>query len=125
MAGYRTDRVAEDIKREIVAMIRELKDPRVKDKMLTVVRVEVSSDCFWQDGVDYLGNSCIAYELDPVEDQDADWRLDVYTGSCRLPVLINEYLTACTDTVDAYHQDGIAAGFIGYPLEGFAGVPGQ
>ena len=44
MAGYRTDRVAEDIKREIVAMLRELKDPRVKDKMLTVVRVEVSHD---------------------------------------------------------------------------------
>ncbi len=44
MAGYRTDRVSEDIKREIMAMIRELKDPRVKDKMLTVVRVEVSSD---------------------------------------------------------------------------------
>ena len=41
MAGYRKDRVAEDIKREIVALIRELKDPRVKDKMLTVVRVEV------------------------------------------------------------------------------------
>ena len=32
MAGYRKDRVAEDIKREIVALIRELKDPRVKDK---------------------------------------------------------------------------------------------
>ena len=44
MAGYRKDRVAEDIKREIVALIRELKDPRVKDKMLTVVRVEVSQD---------------------------------------------------------------------------------
>ncbi len=44
MAGYRTDRVSEDIRREIIAIIRELKDPRVKDKMLTVVRVEVSSD---------------------------------------------------------------------------------
>lgn len=44
MAGYRTSRVAEDIKREIVAVIRELKDPRVKDKILTVVRVDVSSD---------------------------------------------------------------------------------
>lgn len=32
MAGYRKDRVAEDIKREIVALIRELKDPRVKIK---------------------------------------------------------------------------------------------
>ena len=29
MAGYKTDRVAEDIKREIVAVIRELKDPIV------------------------------------------------------------------------------------------------
>lgn len=44
MAGYRSDRVAEDIKREIIALVRELKDPRVKDKMLTVVRVEVSGD---------------------------------------------------------------------------------
>lgn len=44
MAGYRIDRVSEDIKREIIAVIRELKDPRVMYKMLTVVRVEVSSD---------------------------------------------------------------------------------
>ena len=44
MAGYRIDRVSEDIKREIIAVLRELKDPRVMDKMLTVVRVEVSSD---------------------------------------------------------------------------------
>lgn len=44
MAGYRTGRVSEDIKREIVALIRELKDPRVRDRILTVVRVEVSSD---------------------------------------------------------------------------------
>lgn len=44
MAGYRIDRTSEDIKREITAVIRELKDPRVMDKLLTVVRVEVSSD---------------------------------------------------------------------------------
>ena len=44
MAGFRKDRVSEDIRREITAIIRELKDPRVKDKMLTVVRVEVSPD---------------------------------------------------------------------------------
>ncbi len=43
MAGYKTDRVSEDIKREIAAMIRELKDPRIQG-MLTVVNVEVSSD---------------------------------------------------------------------------------
>ena len=44
MAGYRVGRVSEDIKREIVAVIRELKDHRVRDKILTVVRVDVSSD---------------------------------------------------------------------------------
>ena len=44
MAGHRIDRISEDIKREIITVIRELKDPRVMDKLLTVVRVEVSSD---------------------------------------------------------------------------------
>ena len=44
MAGFRINRVSEDIKREIIAVIRDLKDPRVMGKMLTVVRVEVSSD---------------------------------------------------------------------------------
>ena len=44
MAGYRIDRVSEDIKRELAAIIRELKDPRVQDVMLTVVNVDVSSD---------------------------------------------------------------------------------
>ena len=44
MAGHRAQRVSEDIKREIVAVMRDLKDPRVNGKMLTVVRVDVSSD---------------------------------------------------------------------------------
>jgi len=44
MSGYKINRVSEDIKRELVAIIRELKDPRVMDKLITVVRVEVSSD---------------------------------------------------------------------------------
>ena len=44
MSGYRTDRISEDIKREIVSVSRELKDPRVRGKILTVIRVDVSSD---------------------------------------------------------------------------------
>ena len=44
MAGFRINRVSEDIRREIISVIRDLKDPRVMGKMLTVVRVEVSSD---------------------------------------------------------------------------------
>ena len=75
----------------------------------------------WRDGSDYLENSYLAYELEPVEDPEADWRLDVYTGSCRLPVLINDYMSARSDVMDEYHRDGIAAGFLCYPLSCFAG----
>lgn len=42
--GYKADRTAEDIKREVTALIRELKDPRVNSHMLTVVRTEVAHD---------------------------------------------------------------------------------
>lgn len=44
MPGHRADRVSEDIKREIVAVMKEIKDPRVTGKLLTVVRVSVSKD---------------------------------------------------------------------------------
>ena len=43
MAGYRIDRITEDVKRELVHILREVKDPRVSD-MLTVVKVDVSND---------------------------------------------------------------------------------
>ena len=43
MAGYRIDRITEDIKRELIAILREVKDPRVSG-MLTVVKVDVSND---------------------------------------------------------------------------------
>ena len=35
--------MAEDIKREMTAILRELKDPRI-DKMLTIVRTDLSGD---------------------------------------------------------------------------------
>ncbi|NLA77517.1 MAG: 30S ribosome-binding factor RbfA [Clostridiales bacterium] len=44
MSSYKSDRTAEDIKREIMAVLRELKDPRVAGRLLTVARVEISSD---------------------------------------------------------------------------------
>ena len=43
MPGHKIGRVTEDIKRELTAIFRELKDPRV-EKLLSVVRVEVSGD---------------------------------------------------------------------------------
>ncbi len=44
MPGYKIDRVTEDVHRELTAILRELKDPRVRDCLLSVVRVEVTSD---------------------------------------------------------------------------------
>ena len=44
MPSYHISRAAEDMKREMTALLRELKDPRLQDKLLTVVRVHLSGD---------------------------------------------------------------------------------
>ena len=43
MANYKNSRMAEDIKRELTAILRDIKDPRV-DKLLTIVRADLSGD---------------------------------------------------------------------------------
>ena len=43
MPNFKNSRMAEDIKRELTAILRELKDPRI-DKMLTIVRADLSGD---------------------------------------------------------------------------------
>lgn len=44
MPSYKLDRVTEDLRRELSALFRELKDPRVKDCLLSIVRTEVTND---------------------------------------------------------------------------------
>ena len=44
MPSHHINRNAEDIKRELSAMLRELKDPRVAGKLLTIIRVNLSGD---------------------------------------------------------------------------------
>ena len=44
MASHRIERTTEDIKRELTAVFRELKDPRVTGAFLSIVRVEVTND---------------------------------------------------------------------------------
>lgn len=47
MASYRMDRTNEDIMRELTAILRRVKDPRVNNPqggMLSIVRVEVTND---------------------------------------------------------------------------------
>lgn len=42
--GHRIERTTEDVKRELTAIFRELKDPRVAGTFLSIVRVEVTND---------------------------------------------------------------------------------
>jgi len=44
MASYRKNRINEDIQRELPMIIRDVKDPRVNDKFITVTHCEVSGD---------------------------------------------------------------------------------
>lgn len=44
MASHRIDRTIEDVRREIMAILRTVKDPRVSDCFISVVRVEVTND---------------------------------------------------------------------------------
>ena len=43
MSSFKVGRMSEDIKRELTDILRDIKDPRV-DRMLTVVRVDLSND---------------------------------------------------------------------------------
>ena len=44
MANHKLGRTTEDIRRELSAIFRELKDPRVNSCFLSIVRVEVTND---------------------------------------------------------------------------------
>lgn len=72
------------------------------------------------DAEEYLDNSYVGYEMEPEKDPKADWRLDVFAGATRCPALINEYLQGESEIMDAYHKDGILAGFFCYPLDCFS-----
>ena len=61
--------------------------------------------------------SYLGYEMKPNEDPEADWRLDVMAGSTNCVPLINGYLNADNDFMDALHADGAVAGFFCYPLD--------
>lgn len=44
MSNFKSIRLSEDIHREISALIKDLKDPRITSGMITVMRCEVSKD---------------------------------------------------------------------------------
>ena len=44
MANHRSDRMSEDIQRELAAILREMKDPRLHDGIISVVRCDMAHD---------------------------------------------------------------------------------
>lgn len=44
MPKYNIERLSEDVKREISAAVREIKDPRVSEAIVSVSRVELTND---------------------------------------------------------------------------------
>jgi ribosome-binding factor A len=44
MPGYKKNHTAEDIKREISVILRRLKDPRVSENMISIVKIDVAGD---------------------------------------------------------------------------------
>ena len=47
MASNRIGRINEEIQKELSSLIRNLKDPRVQDTMISVTRVEATPDLRW------------------------------------------------------------------------------
>ena len=47
MASNRIGRINEEIQKELSSLIRNLKDPRVQDTMISVTRVETTPDLRW------------------------------------------------------------------------------
>lgn len=61
--------------------------------------------------------SYLGYKMEPKQDPDADWRLDVMVGSTCCVPLLSGYLNADNNFMDDLHADGAVAGFFCYPLD--------
>ena len=102
MPSFKIDRTTEDIHRELTAILREVKDPRVKDCLLSLVRVEVTNDLSYctvyvstMEGMDRTKNAVqglksVSYtHLDVYKRQGwsfqilIDWRNSQALSSCR------------------------------------------
>lgn len=68
---------------------------------------------------DYLDNSYLGYQMNPIEDPEAGWRMDVYLGTTRCVPLLNEFLNGESKLIDALERDGAVAGAFYYPLDSF------
>ena len=57
-------------------------------------------------------DSYLGYKMEPKQDPDADWRLDVMAGSTCCVPLINSYLECDNDFMDALHAERSGSGLL-------------
>ncbi len=62
------------------------------------------------------------YHVDPYDSSDADWRMDIFSGTSRCMPLIDDFIYGDSEEFDSLYADGTAAGFLVYSLDGFKGV---
>lgn len=73
------------------------------------------------DPQEYLENSYVGYHMEPNEDRDAEFRMDVIAGSTSCVPLLNDYLNDESDGMDELHLDGAVGACLCYPLYVFDG----
>ena len=84
---------------------------------VTVAKGEPVWNMTTRQGTTLYLESYLGYKLEPNEDPEADWRLDTMVGSTCCAPLVNGYLDADNDFMDALQADGAAAGFFCYSLD--------
>ena len=61
MAGNRIGRINEEIRKELSALLRTVKDPRVSEGMLTITRVDTTSDLRYTPELQFIMDDSIAH----------------------------------------------------------------
>lgn len=44
MAGFKLGRTSEDLRRELMDILRNMKDPRISDGMISILRIDLTND---------------------------------------------------------------------------------
>ena len=61
MAGNRIGRINEEIRKELSALLRTVKDPRVSEGMLTITRGDTTSDLRYTPELQFIMDDSIAH----------------------------------------------------------------
>ncbi|MBR5091754.1 MAG: 30S ribosome-binding factor RbfA [Ruminiclostridium sp.] len=115
MANHNLSRLTEDVKREISAALPEIKDPRVSGEIVSISRVEITSDLsYCKIYVSVLGNEDKTDGAVTALEKSAGFivrRINSRIKMRKMPRLIflpdnsQEYYEKITGIIDSLHKD--------------------